>query len=246
METKILENLGLSEQEANCYISLLKLGGSLASTIAKEMNIKRTTAYPILKLLVDKGVAMVYFRKNKKFFYAVQPHKVSSLFEKKLEAFNNLIPMLKSLEKKQAQTFGLRFIETKEELKQFYDCVLEDYKNKVYTEHRAIGNDIHWESIDPEFFKDYRKKRSKLGIKVRLILSYDSKQSFDFKPIPQRSMKLLPQNYDFKTNIDIFEDKILVIGPDLNSIAVLIEIPTMTDVFKSVFEILWQFIPEIK
>jgi hypothetical protein len=53
-------------------------------------------------------------------------------------------------------------------------------------------------------------------------------------------MKLLPPNYDFKTNIDIFDDKILVIGPDLSSLAVVIKIPAMTDVFKSIFEILWE------
>lgn len=239
-DISIIKELGLSEQEASAYLALLKLGGGLASNVAKEMGVKRTTIYAILKSLAHKGYITVYFKKNKRYYYPQKPHKLSNLFEKKLEAFNMLIPSLESMEKKQAQAIGLRFIETKEELKQFYNGVLEDYKNKVYKEHRAIGNDIHWESIDPEFFKWYRRQRSRLGIKVRLLLSYSSKKSFDFKPIPHRTMKLLPPNYDFKTNIDIFDNKILVIGPDLSSLAVVIEIPAMTDVFKSIFEILWE------
>ena len=66
---KILEGLGLSKQEAEAYLALLKLGGSLASLVAKEMSIKRTTVYAILKSLSDKGLALVYFRKGKKYYY---------------------------------------------------------------------------------------------------------------------------------------------------------------------------------
>ncbi|PLX27027.1 hypothetical protein C0581_03815 [Candidatus Parcubacteria bacterium] len=48
-----LKNLGLSDIEAGVYLSLLKLGGSQASKIAKDVGIKRTTVYPILKKLAE-------------------------------------------------------------------------------------------------------------------------------------------------------------------------------------------------
>ena len=109
-----LINVGLSEQEALAYLTLLKLGGSIASVVAKNMNVKRTTIYAILKSLANQGFVDVYFRKNKRFYYAAKPSKLSSAFEKKLESFNNVIPFLESIEKKQTQIFGLRFIETKQ------------------------------------------------------------------------------------------------------------------------------------
>jgi hypothetical protein len=39
--------------------------------------------------------------------------------------------------------------------------------------------------------------------------------------------------------MDVFDDKILIISPDLTSLAIVIAIPAMVDIFKSMFEIIW-------
>lgn len=233
---QILMDLGLSEHETNAYLSLLRLGGSIASVVAKDMGVKRTTVYPILQTLTQKGFAMVYFRKNKRYFYAVKPNKLSGLFEKKLQTFNSIIPFLETLEKKEIQTLGLRFIETKEELKHFYNTVLEEYKNKQYC---VIGSVPAWEGIDAEYFMQFRKNRAKNNIRTKLLLSADSKDTNPTEEELLRSFKYLPEKYRFKSTIDIFDDKILIISPEISSLAVVIAIPAMVDVFKSVFEIIW-------
>lgn len=234
--SQILMDLGLSEQETSAYLSLLRLGGSLASVVARDMGVKRTTVYPILQTLTQKGFAMVYFRKNKRYFYAVRPDKLSGLFEKKLQTFNSIIPLLEAMEKKETQSLGLRFVETKEELRQFYDKILEEYKNKQYY---VIGSVPAWESIDPEYFVQYRKNRAKNKTKIKLLLSSDSKDTNPTEKDLLRSFKYLPEKYHFKSNINIFDDQILIVSPELSSLAVVIAIPAMVDVFKSVFEIIW-------
>jgi len=235
-DIKILMDLGLSEQESETYLSLLKLGGSNASVVAKEMGVKRTTIYAILKSLAVKGFASVYFRKNKRFYYPLRPHKLSGLFEKKLEALNSMIPLLASMEKKQAQAMGLRFIETKEELENFYNEVLMEYKNKDY---QVVGNTNVWEGIDTEFFVQYRKLRAKNNIHTKLLLSHDSQQINPKDKILLREFKFLPEKYKFKSTIDIFDDQILIVSPELSSLAVVVAVPAMVDIFKSVFEMLW-------
>jgi len=234
--TKTFIDLGLSEQETHAYLSLLRLGGSLASIVAKDMGVKRTTVYPILQTLTQKGFATIYFRKNKRFYYAVQPHKLSSLFEKKLDAFNSFIPFLETLEKKEIQTMGLRFIETTEELEHLYDTVLEDYKNKEY---HIIGSAPAWEGIDAEYFVQFRKNRAKNKIKTKLLLSADSQKINPLDTALLREFKYLPEKYKFKSTIDIYNDKILIVSPELSSLAVVIAIPAMVDIFKSIFEIIW-------
>lgn len=231
-----LNSLGLSNQESQVYLALLKIGGSTASIVAKKIGIKRTTVYPILKKLVERGYVLVYFKKSKRFYYAEKPYKIAGIFEKKLEFFNNAIPLLESIEKSQIKIFGLRFIETKEELKRFYLDILNEYKNKSY---RVIGNTAHWEKIDPEFFMQYRKDRARNNIRTRLILSADSK---DFNPQDKsllREYRYALEKYIFKSTMNIFDDRILVISPDLSSLAVVIAIPAMVDIFKSMFEIIW-------
>jgi sugar-specific transcriptional regulator TrmB len=231
-----LLEFGLNEPEAQAYLALLRLGGSNATILAKEVGMKRTSIYPILKTLTKKGCILVYFRKNRHFYYAQKPTKLVGLFEKKLEFFNSMIPLFESLDKKQAQVIGLRFVETKEELKQFYTDILADYKNKSY---RVIGNAFEWESIDPEFFAYYRKSRGRLNIKTKLLLSADSKKINPTDKNLLREYKYLPEKYKFKSTMNIFNDKVLIISPELSSLAVVIAIPAMVDIFKSMFEIIW-------
>jgi len=238
METiKALLDFGLTEQEAQTYLTLFKLGGSTASILAKEVGLKRTTIYPILKALSQKGCVLVYFKKNQHHYYAQNPNKLATLLEKKVEFFNSVIPMFESMEKKQAQAIGLRFIETKEELENFYNDILYEYKNKKY---RVIGNTNEWESIDPEFFTHYRKERAKLNTKLKLLLSTDSQVSNPTEKSLLREFKYLPEKYKFKSTMNIFDDKVLIISPSQSSLAVVIAVPAMVDIFKSMFEIIWE------
>ena len=237
MENKdILKNLGLDEHESNIYLALLRLGVSRASVIAKDVGLKRTTVYPILKTLASRSFVKVYFRKNTRFYYAQKPARVAAIFEKKLESFESIIPNLETIEKKQASLFGLRFIETMDELKEFYAGVLDEYKNKDYL---IIGSAPAWEGLDPKFFIKYRKDRAKNKIRTKLILSSESKDINPEEKELLREYKYLPAKYKFKSTVDIFDDKILVVSPELASLAVVIAVPAMVDVFKSVFDMLW-------
>lgn len=242
-EFTAIKNLGLTEQEANAYLALLKLGGSKPSQVAKEMGIKRTTVYPILVSLTKKGFAIVYFRKNSRFYYAQKPKRVTNLLQAKLEHFTDIIPRLNALERKQVEAIGLRYIETKDELEDFYWGILAEYKNKEY---RIISSAKGWEGIDPEFFVQYRKDRGRAKIKTRLLLSADSKEINPTDAKLLREYKYLAPKYKFRSSLDMFDDKVLVVSPDLAALAVVIEIPVMVDIFKSIFEALWDATPEVK
>lgn len=235
----ILESLGLPEQEASAYLTLLKIGGSRASTLAREMGVKRTTIYAILKSLTAKNLVLVYFRKSKRFYHAVSPDKISNIFEKKLEAFNGIIPYLQSMEKKEAQILGLRFIETKEELKQYYQDILDDYGKRKNKEYYVISNDLSWENIDPDFFIKFRRERANAGIKIKLMLSNDSEKSVDIDKTLGREIKYLPDKYKLDCSIEILNDKVTIISHELKSIAVIIVIPPMVTAFKTIFKIIW-------
>lgn len=235
-QKKALLEIGLTEQEAETYLALLKLGGSTATVLAKEIGIKRTTVYPVLKSLAEKGCVFVYFRKSKRYYYAQKPEKLVNLLEKKVEFFNSVLPLFESLDKKQAQAIGLRFIETKKELEQFYENILAEYKNKSY---QVIGNAHEWKSIDPEFFEYYRQSRGRLNIRTCLLLSADSKNVNPTSKSLLREYKYLPEKYKFKSTMNIFKDKVLIVSPHVTSLAVVIAVPVMVDIFKSMFEIIW-------
>lgn len=231
-----LKNLGLNDNEANAYLALLKLGGSKPSQVATEMGIGRTTVYAILKDLTQKGFATVYFRQNHRFYYAQKPNRLSILFENKLDKFRDIIPQLNAVERKEGALMGIRYLETKNELEHFYIEILEEYKNRDYC---IISSAKGWEGIDPKFFIQFRKDRGKAKIRTRLLLSADSEEINPTEPKLLRDFRYLPPKYSFRSTIDIFDDKILIVGPELTALAAVIEIPPMVDVFKSIFEALW-------
>lgn len=232
-----LQTLGLTEDEARLYIALLKFGGANAIALAKEVGLKRTTIYPILKSLHEKGFASTYFHKSKRLYRAEKPDKVAGQFEKRLESFSAIIPELKTIEKQVVSTVGLRFIETKQELERFYTGILVEYKGKSYD---AIGSATAWEGINPEFFQKFRYDRAEARIKTRILLSADSVDASPDDAKLLRTVRVLSKNHTFKSTMDIFDDKILIVSPDQTALAVVIEVPSMVDIFKEMFEMLWE------
>lgn len=232
-----LQTLGLTEDEARTYLALLKFGGSNAIALSKEVGLKRTTIYPILKSLHEKGFASTYFHKSKRLYRAEKPDKVAGQYEKRLESFNSIIPELKTIEKQVISTVGLRFIETKQELENFYTGILVEYKGKSYS---AIGSATAWEGIDPEFFQKFRFDRANAKIKTRILLSADSVKASPDGIKLLRDVRVLPKNHTFKSTMDIFDNKILIVNPDQTALAVVIEVPSMVDIFKEMFEMLWE------
>jgi sugar-specific transcriptional regulator TrmB len=238
---EILKDLGLSDQEIEVYISLLKTGGSDATSLSKQANIKRTTVYPILERLIKQNMVTAYEQGKKRFYSPIAPSRLASLFEMKIKNLFKVVPFLEKLKAENIKAYGIRMIQSKKDLRSFYTDILEEYKNKEY---HIIGSTPTWLNTDKEFFIDYRKRRAMNNTKVRLLLSADSKKIIGLEdPSLLREHKYLPEKYVFKSTIDIFDDKIIIIGPSVDALAVVIEIPPMVDVFRSAFQILWDVLP---
>lgn len=238
-----LENLGLSKQEAMVYLSCLKLNESSASNIAKTAGLQRTTVYHTLKALAKKGLVSVNFKNRERVYRAQNPNTLANRFEKILADFNHVIPDLNALRQKGVPTFGLRFVETSTELKQFYIDILSRYKNQEYY---IIGSSKDWLNIDKEFFLNFMEERGRAHIRTKLLLTEESKGIDPVEPRLLKTIKYISSLYTFRSSINIFPNEILIIGHELTSLAVIIEIPAMTDIFKSIFQILWDLLPDDK
>lgn len=233
-----LKGLGMSETEIGVYISLLATGGADAATISKNIGIKRTTVYPIVDRLVNQGLVTVHDSGNKRYFRSVKPASVTDIYSRKLDALVSIVPKLEALEGISRDIFGVRFIRTKKEFESFYTDILHEYKNREYY---IIGSASGFLNINRDFLIEYRKRRAENGTRVRLIMSDDSRTEVgQYDRTLQRDFKYMPAKYKFRSTIDIYDDKIFIVGPELKAMAVVIEVPPMVDVFRSVFELLWE------
>ncbi|GAB6101253.1 hypothetical protein JCM16138_04760 [Thermococcus atlanticus] len=100
----VIENmklLGLREYEARIYATLVVLGPSKASEIAKESGVPRPRVYDVLKELHRKGFVDIS-EGNPAYFRAVEPEKViASLRDKYLKSSEDVIIKLKSYQREQ-------------------------------------------------------------------------------------------------------------------------------------------------
>ncbi|MBM3271934.1 helix-turn-helix domain-containing protein [Candidatus Kaiserbacteria bacterium] len=235
---RILMSLGLSGPRADAYLTLLEQGGATATELAKKMGVQRTSVYAMLQSLAEEGFVETYIQKKRQFYRATKPERVAAHFEEKLDSFRSIIPLLQTLEKKEANSFGLRFIETISELERFYRDVLREYRNKEY---RVIGSAPAWEGLDTDFFVQFRKDRAACSIHTRLLLTAESATINPTEPELLREFRYLPPSHAFKSTIDIFDDKILIVSPSVSALAIVVAVPAMTDIFASIFEMLWEY-----
>ena len=238
----ILKDFGLSDPEIQAYTTLLKMsGGASATELAKAMEIKRTSVYPILERLASESMVTAYEQEeygSVTMYHPIQPSKLILLHEQKLKKLVNIIPFLEKLGDPKNQAYGVRLIHTKKEFEAFYTGILDEYKDREYS---IIGSASAFINIDPEFILGFRRLRAARNIRTRLLLSYDSRAAQGQNdPSLLREYKYLPKKYSFKSTIDIYEDKIVIVGPEVKALAVVIAIPPMVDIFRSIFDLLWE------
>ena len=90
--TNILENLGLTENEAKVYLASLSLGQSTILKISRTAEIKRTTIYSVIESLKQKGLMKIEIKGWKKLFVAESPEKLDVMIKNRREELKSSLP----------------------------------------------------------------------------------------------------------------------------------------------------------
>src|SRR3989338_10770126 len=85
-----LRNLGLNDNEVKVYLYLLTHGESIASVIAKRLELKRVTAYSTLESLERKAIIQSFVKNNVAHFDAIEPDDIVELCEQKVNEMQRL------------------------------------------------------------------------------------------------------------------------------------------------------------
>ncbi|MFA6462206.1 MAG: helix-turn-helix domain-containing protein [Candidatus Woesearchaeota archaeon] len=92
-----LVEYGLSQKEAEIYLTCLKTGPSTANRLSSLADFRRSTTYDILESLKAKGIISSFIREKKLFFQAANPEELISLLKSKQDKISTYIPQLKKL-----------------------------------------------------------------------------------------------------------------------------------------------------
>ncbi len=242
METKILEDIGLTKNEVKVYLALLELGDTPAGPLIKKLGMHRAAVYNLLDLLIDKGIVSFILRLNKKYFQASGPDLLFEYIESekqeleiKKEMLKKILPELKKIIRNSTEEQKGIIYAGKNGIKSIFEDII-----KTKEQWSVFGAEGKFKEMFPIYFTHFHNKRTKNKIKLQIIYKEKVRGERREKELKICQIKYLPGSYISPSTTYIYGDKIAIIIWSPEPIAFLIKSKQVSDSYKSFFEILWR------
>ncbi|MFA6251213.1 MAG: helix-turn-helix domain-containing protein [Candidatus Paceibacterota bacterium] len=246
METNILVELGLTEDEAKIYNVLLEGGFMPARTVAIRASLGRPLSYKILDDLIKKNVVEKKETGGKIALFApVHPRELEKLLDKKKEEIENTKKTLDESLGQMISKYNLfigkpnvQFFEGKEGALK----VAMDSLSSTTDICSFIDTDVLLE-VYPELNKEYVSKRLKNNVKKKII-STDSKIVREIAKTDDKNLteqRIVKQKIHFATIVMIYDNKVSFITLDpKRNIGIIVEDPDIYKTNQAIFDYIWE------
>lgn len=179
----LLISIGLTKQEAHCYLTLYELQEAQTGELSKASGIATANIYPVLNNLIKKGLVSYRMQNNIKIFMASPPDSFSDFVEEgqreldeQKEKVKEAISQLKREKIKKEPQSNYKYYEGVSGIKSMWheitsalstldkNIIIKVHSSKKGTFERLIG-----------FYDEFHKVRLRLRLKYRLILTFEAK-----------------------------------------------------------------------
>jgi len=233
----ILQQFGISDEEADVYMLLMKIHKAPSSLIAKKLNIKRTSAYNILNRMTKKGLIYHSISNKIKYFSSTDPEKLIGRYQASLNKLNDLIPLISTLGGLTDQ-HQFEFFEGEKSILGIYDEIVKSDSEILCLFHPDAMYDFGKNKMQSKAFDKIRIKNK---IPFRVLSWEDSLPSNTSKD----DEKCLRQTRFFKSAIEPFYIEVYQYGNKIAFLPVLEYQAFVTNGaqsamgFRSIFNALW-------
>src|SRR3989344_3175847 len=230
-----LEKLGFSVNESKVYLTLLKLGPSLAGKIAKEANLDRSSTYNALKLLMERGIIATVHETKRTIFVPSSPKKILDYFKEKEEIAKNIIPSLEERYKTKQKSQSIYHFKGYKGLKTIFQNMLDSLDKGE--EYLVIGSEGQFSEKMPYFSPIFRKQKELKKIKTKILIREGRKRTSKGKYTEYRQ---IPSTVISPATINIYKNKVAIFIWEDEPQAVLIENEKVSESFKNYFDFMWK------
>lgn len=246
------DSLWFNEKEVQIYMYLTSHGAQAASVIAKKMDIKRASIYPVLKSMVDKGLVVDYEKNNVTYFKGIEPEDIALLCEKKERELKNL---KKHSEKIQNDLEKLREWQVQEQFDlagkiTYYEGIeavgnlIEETLHEPSKEQLCFGLNEYHTKIHSDDWGEYTLERVEKGIFVRSIQP-DIEAAVEYAQRDKKELretKLIPhQDFPAHCEINIMGDMIALFTTKWDKPSGMkMYNKYMADTLRSLFNLAWE------
>ncbi|EKD25092.1 MAG: hypothetical protein ACD_80C00118G0001 [uncultured bacterium (gcode 4)] len=237
-----LQNYGLSDKEARVYLTVLELGTSIASTIARRAELNRVTTYTLLEDLKRDGIVNETTKEGVKYYSVISPDILLKQLEQKYESFKEKVPELLAMAEKFGSKPKVQFFEGLEGMKKMYSDLLTSTTEPIYA---FLGLEITNKKLLEYLYNDFLPQRIKLGIKAKVIVHASTKNK-EYKTIDKKSLKetriITVADFNIHNEINIYgwnKVAIAMFG-DAEMSAIIIHSKSVHDSLLSIFNFIWK------
>lgn len=241
-----LKELGLTESEANLYITSLALGPATIAALSEHVKMPRPNMYKVIAGLEAHELAR--FSERKKYartFVVEPPTKVLELVRKKRETVAELdhtlvaaMPDLLAQYHQGETPTKIKVFQGKEQYIDIFFQVLEETKGPIsfFGSADEFINLISWPTEEA-----WIKKRVERGIHINVLLmpGKDAALLESTDETEMRTTRIYGGKKPFVTGFMLYSNKVLIWQPKA-PLVVLMEDEYIVDMLCSIFEELWE------
>ena len=247
MSVEILEQLGLSPNEAKIYEALLDLKEAGVGEISSKAEIHRRNVYDAINRLIDKGLIFPILSKKEHFYSPIDPDKLLELVKEKETKLNKILPDMKERYKNREGVQEAYIYRGIEGFKNYMKDILRVGQDVYF-----VGAKLGW--FDPRlktFTESFLREAERKNIKFHHIFDNVVKEK-----APEILLSLgedyrtMPAEYSTESAIDIFGDYVVTftglhfkqIDDDINLFVLRDE--KLSEGYRMWFKFLYDFAPK--
>jgi len=233
-----LREFGLSNNEIEVFIALIKTGVTSANRISKITGLKRSTTYDNLDLLINRGLVSRILKDRTHLYEAASPQKIISLLDDRKEKILKIIPELESLHEGAIEKTGITFFEGKKGVITILNDILDEGKELWFYGSRKMA--VIAQQNYPE---DYTLKRAARGIQLTAVLALEDKGEpvYKDKLVHKLSKLRFSKELDnIPANVFIYSDRVAFMSSGVNLVGVIIKNKEIVAQQRKIFQIIWR------
>jgi predicted transcriptional regulator len=237
-EEQALLELGLTENEAKVYLTMLRIGASPVSTIAEHSGLYRPYVYDTLKRLLEKGLASYVKKEGMRYYSAAKPAELKNMLGRKQEILEQVLPSLQTIAESFKQEAEVNVFQGRRIVRIIQKDVLNTLLEKG-GESLVFGVDEKkFMEIDEVIMKQFFAAMKRHGLRERVLVG----EGEMYLPAARKTTgyRFVPREFFNPQPTFIYGDKVAIILFTEPLYGIIIESKELAESYRRQFNLIWK------
>ncbi len=231
----VLEDIGLSRNQAKIYLQLVELGPSPVGELTAHTNIHRTNIYDAVDKLIKRGLVSYIFRGHVKLFQASPPTVLSTFLQERQEHFNEILPQLLVKSKTSHSSQHATVYEGLQGIRAINNDMIQEGKEIV-----AFGIPRQTADVLKSVLPVFHRRRIEKKIPMKHLYDEDAKERIAYlNSLSFTEARYLPTKTGSPATTLVYGDKVAFVIWSEPLLGILIQSKRMAEQYRRYFALLY-------